>query len=405
MTLNLNLRSWGFLILRIGVTSMLATYHGWGKFRGALGYTLGGQGGAETLWAFGFPFPTFFAICAALAEFIGCLLVALGLFTRFAAGLIVITMSVAVYYHLKTDLGFELAGLYLLSGLFFVLAGPGNFSLDHLRSREPRVKAVPPAHQRARTMTGLKALDFPQREGGGNMFDSTRRLFLQQTGIGLATLGASGLILRSDAKPTLAVNNDESAIIKIQMGPTPKDPIAAKAELKKITPLPYGPFYRAGAPFRGKLSVPGEPGTTFVLSGRVWAYDTRRPLPGVVLDFWHVDMTEKYSNGMTDLRNRGRLVSSETGYYELESIRPVPYRPNPTGAPDFWRCAHFHLLAVCPGYQPLITEIHFQGDPKKSDPMYRPENAIVAEQKKANGVAFESGVFDLVLERESGSKS
>ena len=64
-----------------------------------------------------------------------------------------------------------------------------------------------------------------------------------------------------------------------------------------------------GAPFRGKLSLPGEAGTTFVLSGRVWAYDTKRPLPGVVLDFWHVDMQEKYSNGTTDFRNRGRLVS------------------------------------------------------------------------------------------------
>ncbi len=42
------------------------------------------------------------------------------------------------------------------------------------------------------------------------------------------------------------------------------------------------------------------------------------------MDFWHVDLQEKYSNGTTDFRNRGRLVSSEAGYYELESIRPIP---------------------------------------------------------------------------------
>jgi protocatechuate 3,4-dioxygenase beta subunit len=136
----------------------------------------------------------------------------------------------------------------------------------------------------------------------------------------------------------------------------------------------------------------------------VWALDTRRPLAGVVLDFWHVDLNEKYSNGTTDFRNRGRLISSETGSYELESIRPIPYRPNPQGAPDFWRCAHFHLVAVCPGYQPLITEIHFQGDAKKSDPMYRVENAIAFEEKKVNNTTFQSGVFDVVLERESESK-
>ena len=232
------------------------------------------------------------------------------------------------------------------------------------------------------------------------MFSSDRRKFLGRSALGLVGVGASGLILRSDATPTQEVKRDQADRVLIQMGPTGKDAASVNDGLRKVTPQPYGPFYRSGAPFRGKLSIPGEPGTTFVLSGRVWGYDTKRPLPGVVLDFWHVDMTEKYSNGTTDFRNRGRLVSSETGYYELESIRPIPYRPNPTGAPDFWRCAHFHLVAICPGYQPLVTEIHFQGDPKKSDPMYRVENASAVEHKKVNGQVFETGVFDVVLERE-----
>ena len=190
------------------------------------------------------------------------------------------------------------------------------------------------------------------------MFDSSRRNFLRQTTLGLAASGVSGLVLCSQARPTQEVNRNASNSVVIQMGP--QQEIAPRNELKKVTPQPYGPFYRTGAPFRGKLSVPAEPGTTFVLSGRVWAYDTKRPLPGVVLDFWHVDMQEKYSNGTTDFRNRGRLISSEAGQYEFESIRTIPYRPNPTGAPDFWRCAHYHLVAVCQGYQTLVTEIHFR---------------------------------------------
>jgi catechol 1,2-dioxygenase len=223
------------------------------------------------------------------------------------------------------------------------------------------------------------------------MIDSTRRTFLKRTAVGLAAASVSGLVLRSDAQPTQQVNRD---LVLVQLGSATQD-IAAKADLKRTTPQPYGPFYRTGAPFRGKLSVPGEPGTTFILSGRVWAFDTKRPLPGAVLDFWHVDMKEKYSNGTTDFRNRGRLISSETGQYELESIRPIPYRPNPDGAPEFWRCAHFHLVAIAPGYQTLVTEIHFQGDAHKNDPMYRIENAITVETNKS----FESGVFDIVLER------
>jgi protocatechuate 3,4-dioxygenase beta subunit len=232
------------------------------------------------------------------------------------------------------------------------------------------------------------------------MSNTTRRTFLRNSSIGLAAVGVSGLLLRSDAQPTQEITRAAADAVAINMGPVPQE-ITAKTELKKVTPQPYGPFYRTGAPFRGKLSLPGEAGTTFVLSGRVWAYDTKRPLPGVVLDFWHVDMQEKYSNGTTDFRNRGRLISSETGLYELESIRPIPYRPNPGGSPEFWRCAHFHLVASCPGYQTLVTEIHFQGDAHKNDPMYRIENAIAVEQRNVNGKVFETGVFDLVLERAS----
>ena len=237
------------------------------------------------------------------------------------------------------------------------------------------------------------------------MMNSKRREFLQQSGMSLAAVGVAGLVLRADALPTRAAPSEgEAGRVLIQMEPPPKELTKASGELKKITPVVHGPFYRPGAPFRGKLCPPGEPGTTFVLTGRVWAFDTKRPLPGVVLDIWHVDMREQYSDGVKDLRNRGRLVSSETGAYEVESIRPIPYRPNPSGAPDFWRCAHFHLLAVLPGYKPLVTEIHFKDDPKKTDQMYRPENAIAVERHTANGKTFETGVFDIVLERAADSK-
>lgn len=235
------------------------------------------------------------------------------------------------------------------------------------------------------------------------MSDATRRDFLQRTGFGLAGLGAAGLLLGTGSRPTVAtVSGEEANRVLIQMGKIPKES-PAPGSLKLVTPVTYGPFYRTGAPFRAKLSLPGEPGTTFVLTGRAWAFDTKRPLPGVVLDFWHVDANEKYSDGVTDFRNRGRLVSNEAGYYEVESIRPIPYRPNPTGAPNFWRCAHFHMLAVCPGYKPLVTEIHFKEDPKMADPMYRPENAMATAKRTVNGVSFETGVFDIVLERDTAA--
>jgi len=229
--------------------------------------------------------------------------------------------------------------------------------------------------------------------------NSKRREFLQQSGLGLATVGASGLVLRADAQPTPSTPGTEAGRTLIQMGHPPGDVTAAKGDLKVTPPLPYGPFYRQGAPFRAKICPPFEPGTAFVMKGRVWALDTKRPVPGAVLDVWHVNHDGKYANADGDFTNRGRLVASEAGYYEFETIRPVPYQPNPSNS-GFWRCAHFHLLVVSPGYKPLVTEIHFQDDPKrKMDQMFNPALAVAAEKRVVNGQKVELATFDIVLER------
>jgi|GEM_PF-3169239 len=68
------------------------------------------------------------------------------------------------------------------------------------------------------------------------MVDSSRRIFLQKAGVGLATIGASGLVLRSDAVPTQEVNRDQ---IVIQMAQMKRD-TPAKTELKKVVSFPYG---------------------------------------------------------------------------------------------------------------------------------------------------------------------
>jgi catechol 1,2-dioxygenase len=235
------------------------------------------------------------------------------------------------------------------------------------------------------------------------MINENRRRFLRQTGVGLAAAGATGLVLRADARPTPpAPHAEEAGRVLIQLGPAPKELPAAQGPLKKTAEMPYGPAYRQGAPFRAKLSPPFEPGTYFLLSGRVWAFDTKRPLAGVVLDFWHVDNQGRYSAGGGDFKNRGRLVTAEDGSYELESIRPVPYQPDAQGSPQFWRCAHFHLLAARPGYKTLVTEIHFRDDPKqKVDGMYRAELAVQPERRTAAGQPYEQAVFDIVLEPEA----
>lgn len=67
------------------------------------------------------------------AEVFGALLLAVGLFTRIAAGILVIDMFVAFLMVHKTAMsGGELAFLYLAGYVMLVIAGGGLFSLDTL---------------------------------------------------------------------------------------------------------------------------------------------------------------------------------------------------------------------------------------------------------------------------------
>ena len=82
----------------------------------------------------GFPFPLFFAWCAVLSEFVGGILLALGLFARPAAFFNAVTTFVAAFIFHNGDV----SGSALLGTVFFsstmglTLTGPGRLSLDYL---------------------------------------------------------------------------------------------------------------------------------------------------------------------------------------------------------------------------------------------------------------------------------
>lgn len=89
----------------------------------------------------GIPFPQFMTPFVSGIEFIGGLLLLLGLFTRFAAPPLVIVMIVAIVSSkwdqidsLETLLGFEEVAYVALFG-WLAVAGPGPISLDALLKR------------------------------------------------------------------------------------------------------------------------------------------------------------------------------------------------------------------------------------------------------------------------------
>lgn len=121
----------GLIILRIGV-GILFVIFGWQKLTGGE-QVWGGVGSSMKFLGIN-AWPVFWGLLASLSEFLGGLLLIFGLFTRFAAAPLVITMIVATIF--KFGLGGTLTDAFpaiitLLVTVFFLLNGAGSFSADN----------------------------------------------------------------------------------------------------------------------------------------------------------------------------------------------------------------------------------------------------------------------------------
>lgn len=119
--------SLGLGLLRLFVGLALAFGHGRGKLPPSEDMIKG-------VGSMGFPIPVFFAWAAALAEFAGGILLAMGLATRLAAFFICFTMVTALTkVHLNDPfMKQELAFMYFFISLMFLFRGAGRFSIDAL---------------------------------------------------------------------------------------------------------------------------------------------------------------------------------------------------------------------------------------------------------------------------------
>jgi putative oxidoreductase len=122
----------GFLLLRLVVGLALCTI--FEKLFPKNGIWGPQQWFIEDTARMGFPLPTFFAWLAVLVEFIGGILMMLGLFTRPAALLNAFVTFTATFIYHKGDI----TGSGLLSFIFLVMCicillfGAGKFSLEYL---------------------------------------------------------------------------------------------------------------------------------------------------------------------------------------------------------------------------------------------------------------------------------
>lgn len=115
------------LALRLFAGLSMALGHGIGKIPPSDGFVnmLDGQG---------LPFAIVFAWAAGLSEFVGGLFLAIGLATRPAALFLTLTMLYAGFIRHGDDpfSSKEKALLYAAIGLFYVLRGAGQYSVDRM---------------------------------------------------------------------------------------------------------------------------------------------------------------------------------------------------------------------------------------------------------------------------------
>ena len=97
-----------------------------------------------------------------------------------------------------------------------------------------------------------------------------------------------------------------------------------------------GPFYKPNAPFRAQV------GSGYVLSGRVLAVESCRPIPSALIEFWLASPQGGYDDD-----HRAIMMSDSQGVYRFESAVPVPYASRPP---------HIHVRVSAPGYRPLVTQ-------------------------------------------------
>lgn len=149
-----------------------------------------------------------------------------------------------------------------------------------------------------------------------------------------------------------------------------------------------GPFWSPNAPFRengGSIIQSPHNGQVTLMHGVITDLDTKKPIPGAVIDIWQASSNGRYDfqdpENQTPNNLRGKFRCNENGEYWFYCLKPTAYSLPTDGAAGVlfqaldrhpFRPAHIHLMITAPGYKTVTTQIYPRDDP------YVPNDTVFA---------------------------
>ncbi|XP_045157079.2 catechol 1,2-dioxygenase-like [Mercenaria mercenaria] len=175
---------------------------------------------------------------------------------------------------------------------------------------------------------------------------------------------------------------------------------------KATTPDVLGPYYFPNPPRRRQI-CDRDPAyhdqRHLLVEGRVMD-ESCQPLSGARIEVWQADHEGHY---LFRDNCRGYFFSENGGHYAFLSLHPGTYSTDPEGG--LFRPAHIHFRVLKPGYDILVTQMYFAGDPNlgrndsctacssdRSDLIVEPREMC---PDKTGKFCFSIAHFDIVLKR------
>lgn len=150
-----------------------------------------------------------------------------------------------------------------------------------------------------------------------------------------------------------------------------------------------GPFYRPNSPIRNNFVEKGSKGQLVELLGKIKHQDCTTPYKNAKIELWHCDEMGIYDNSTEAMKYRGTTFTDEKGNYSFNTILPVAYD---AGGGQI-RPAHFHMMVTAEGYQPLVTQLYFNGDKYIKEDAYANSEAAKRRRLDVTDIGSSKKVF------------